>query len=236
MSRQTGNTLLGSLRGKIWVSSSVLAFFICTFGLISYLVVSLLVNDPFYGIFIPFLLLAFTVMFFGWWLANEVVTPVENVTMLAQSMERSTSTSIPKTSGSKETDELLKTIQRNNQQYQKLVVAMDHVANGNLEIKPLQGSDRLSSAFQKLLTRVGESIHAKEELDGLKESLRSLRMEVSGVRSGNLDVDLKLDSPHTKDLAVTFRYLIDNLRKLITLVEEESGSVDAATERIEKGA
>ena len=233
MSRQTGNTLLGSLRGKIWVSSSVLAFFICTFGLISYLVVSLLVNDPFYGIFIPFLLLAFTVMLFGWWLANEVVTPVENVTMLAQSMERSTSTSIPKTSGSKETDELLKTIQRNNQQYQKLVVAMDHVANGNLEIKPLQGSDRLSSAFQKLLTRVGESIHAKEELDGLKESIRALRMEVSGVRSGNLDVELKLDSPHTKDLAVTFRYLIDNLRQIIALVQEESGAVDAATNRIE---
>ena len=233
MSRQPGNTLLGSLRGKIWISTSVLAFFISTFGLISYLVVSLLVNDTFYGIFIPFLLLAFTVMLFGWWLANEVVSPVENVNMLAQSMERSTSTSIPKTSGSTETDDLLKTIQRNNQQYQRLVVAMDHVANGNLDVKPLQGNDRLSAAFQKLLSRVGESISAKEELDELKEAMRALRMEVSGVRSGNLDVALKGEFEQTKELSATFSYLVENLRKLITIVQAESATMDDAAKMIE---
>ncbi|MEZ5308147.1 MAG: methyl-accepting chemotaxis protein [Pyrinomonadaceae bacterium] len=234
MARQTGNSMLGSLRGKIWISTGVLAFFICTFGLISYLVVSLLVKDSFAGIFIPFLLLAFTVMIFGWWLSNEIVSPVENVTLLAKSMERSTSTSIPRTSGSAETDQLLQTIQRNNQQIQKIVTLMEKVATGNVDIQPLQGTDRLSTSFQKLLARVSESINAKEELDELKAAVGELKLDVSGVRSGNLDVVVKSESPHTKELADTFRYLIDNLTRLIGSIQNSTTSTEFAIKAVEE--
>ena len=88
MARYTPNSLLNSLKGKIWLATSALAFFICTFGLISYLIVSFVVNDPFYAVFVPFLFLAFTVMVFGWWLSNEVVSPIEKVSLLAKSLER----------------------------------------------------------------------------------------------------------------------------------------------------
>ncbi len=128
MARPTANTLINSLRGKIWLATSALAFFVCTFGLVSYLLVSFVVNETFYAVFIPFLILGFCVMVFGWWLSNEVVTPIEKVSLLAKSLERGSPVSLPKTSGSTETDELLQTLHRNNRQLQNLVGLMDKVA------------------------------------------------------------------------------------------------------------
>ena len=147
MARQTPNSLLNSLKGKIWIATSALAFFVCTFGLISYLIVSFVVNDTFYAIFLPFLLLALTVMAFGWWLSNEVVHPIEKVSLLAKSMERSALTSLPKTSGSTETDDLLEMLHRNSQQIQKLVNLMDEVSAGNTDVAltPLQNSGSLKT-------------------------------------------------------------------------------------------
>lgn len=233
MARKSGNSLSSSLRGKIWVSTIVLAFFVCTFGLISYLVVSLVINDAFYGIFLPFLFLAFTIMLFGWWLSNEIVNPIEKVTLLATSLERSTSTSIPKTSGSAETDQLLKTIQRNNQQIQKIVTQMDKVASGNLDIAPMEGNDRLSSSFQKLLAKVSESISAKEELDEINKAVSDLKQSIEGVRSGNLDVYIRNEYEQTKELAATFKYLIDNFSKLITSVQKNALAADMSVKRVE---
>jgi hypothetical protein len=233
MARQLGNSLFNSLRGKIWISTSVLAFFTCTFGLISYLVVSLLVNDVFYGVFIPFLVLAFVTMIFGWWLSNEIVDPIEKVTLLAKSLERSTSTSIPRTSGSTETDQLLQTIQRNNQQFQKIVSLMENVANGNLDVKSLEGSDRLSASFQKLLSKVSESISAKAELDTLRISLTELRMDVSGVKSGNLDVEISNNNEETRELSETFKYLIDNLVRLISAVQAGSSAAETSVSLVD---
>ncbi len=86
MARPSANLLLNSLKGKIWLATSALAFFICTFGLLSYLIVSFLISDTFYAVFIPFLFLAFTVMVFGWWLSNEVVIPIEKVSVLVKSL------------------------------------------------------------------------------------------------------------------------------------------------------
>ncbi|MDH3492255.1 MAG: methyl-accepting chemotaxis protein [Acidobacteriota bacterium] len=232
MARQSGNSLFGSLRGKIWVSTSVLAVFICTFGLISYLVVSLLMNDAFYGVFIPFLFLAFTVLVFGWWLSNEVVNPIEKVTLLAKSLERSSSTSIPRTSGSTETDQLLQAIQRNNQQMQKIVTLMDKVANGNLDVTPIQGSDRLSTSFQKLLAKVTESINAKEELDALRNAVNDLKMDISGVRSGDLDVEIRNESALTKEISGTIKYLVDNLSRLITAVQTSSSEAESSVSKV----
>ncbi len=225
-----------SLKGKIWLATSVLAFFICTFGLISYLVVSLLINDAFYGVFIPFLFLGFAVMVFGWWLSNEVVSPIEKVTLLAKSLERGASTSLPKTSGSHETDQLLQTLHRNSQQMQKLVVLMDKVANGNVDVAltPLQGSDRLTSSFQKLLGKFSESIHAKEDLTKLQNALDQIRREISSVRNGNLDVEIKSDYFQTKEITETFKYLIDNMNRLIKQLKQDSQNAQTSASDVDK--
>jgi methyl-accepting chemotaxis protein len=225
-----------SLKGKIWLATSVLAFFICTFGLISYLVVSLLINDAFYGVFIPFLFLGFAVMVFGWWLSNEVVSPIEKVTLLAKSLERGASTSLPKSTGSAETDQLLQTLHRNGQQMQKLVLLMDKVANGNVDVAltPLQGSDRLTASFQKLLAKFSESIHAKEDLKKLQDAVGQIKREISTVRNGNLDVEIKTDFFQTKEITETFKYLIEHMNQLIKRLKQDSQIAQGATDEVDK--
>lgn len=205
MARQSANSLLNSLKGKIWLATSALAFFICTFGLLSYLIVSFLTTDTFVAVFIPFLFLGFTVMVFGWWLSNEVVSPIEKVSLLAKSLERGVSTTLPRTSGSTETDELLQTLFRNSQQMQNLVGLMDKVTSGDLDVAltPLQNSDRLSVSFQKLLAKVTESINAKRDLEKLQTAVSQIKGEVAGVRSGNLDMTIESSFSGTKSLTVS---------------------------------
>ncbi|QQS41302.1 MAG: methyl-accepting chemotaxis protein [Acidobacteriota bacterium] len=236
MPRQITNSLFNSLRGRIWISTSVLAFFICTFGLISYLVVTLLVNDVFYGIFIPFLFLAFTVVVFGWWLSNEIVSPIEKVTLLSKSLERTSSTSLPKTSGSYETDELLNTLYRNSQQVQMLVTLMEKVAAGNLDVSlaSLEGSDRLSATFQKLLSKVSESINAKEDLDRLQTAVEQIKREISPIRSGNLSARVWSEDLQTKEIAATVNYLIDSLSSIVELARNDSREAGELSKKIEK--
>jgi len=236
MPRQNTNSLFNSLRGRIWISTSVLAFFVCTFGLISYLVVSLLINDVFYGIFIPFLFLAFVVVLFGWWLSNEIVTPIEKITLLSKSLERTSSTSLPKTSGSYETDELLQYLFRNNRQVKILITLMEKVANGNLDVSlaALDGSEKLSASFQKLMMKVSESINAKQELEDLRSSLESLRREISPIRSGNLAVSVTGEETGTREIAATINYLIDRLTSIISLARSDSSEAAELARAIEK--
>ena len=236
MARYTPNSLLNSLKGKIWLATSALAFFICTFGLISYLIVSFVVNDLFYAVFAPFLFLAFTVMVFGWWLSNEVVSPIEKVALLAKSLERSASTSLPKTSGSTETDELLGTLHRNSLQMQKLVGLMDEVAAGNTDVAltPLQNSDRLTAAFQKLLAKVTDSINAKQKLEKLENSVIQITDEVSRVRKYNLDALITADFKETKEISETLNFLINHLYSVVAQVRNDSGQTQTSATEIRR--
>jgi len=236
MARYTPNSLLNSLKGKIWLATSALAFFICTFGLISYLIVSFVVNDTFYAVFVPFLFLAFTIMVFGWWLSNEVVSPIEKVSLLAKSLERSSSTSLPKTSGSTETDELLETLHRNSQQMQKLVNLMDEVSAGNTDValSPIQNSDRLTAAFQKLLAKVTDSIDAKQNLEKLQKSVALITEEIGRVRKYNLDAEISADFKETKEISETLKFLVNNLSKLVTQVRDDSGQTQTSATDVRK--
>lgn len=233
MARPSANSLLNSLKGKIWLATSALAFFICTFGLISYLIVSLVDNDPFYAVFIPFLFLAFTVMVFGWWLTNEVISPIEKVSLLAKSLERGGAVSLPRTSGSIETDELLQTLHRNNQQIQTLVSLMDKVAGGNLDVAltPLQNSDRLSGSFQKLLAKVSESIYAKQSLEKLETAVEKLTGEVSRIKNGRFDVKISSDSAQTREISESINYLLRHLDNLAAQVKNQT--LDAGNSALE---
>jgi methyl-accepting chemotaxis protein len=236
MARYTPNSLLNSLKGKIWLATSALAFFICTFGLISYLIVSFVVNDTFYAVFVPFLFLAFTVMVFGWWLSNEVVSPIEKVSLLAKSLERSASTSLPKTSGSTETDELLETLHRNSQQMQKLVNLMDEVSAGNTNITltPLQNSDRLTAAFQKLLSKVTDSIDARAQLEELQNSVSRISEEISRIRKYNLDAEITADSKETKEISETLKFLVNHLSELVAQVRDDSATTQASADEVRR--
>ncbi|HEX8287093.1 MAG TPA: methyl-accepting chemotaxis protein [Pyrinomonadaceae bacterium] len=236
MARRSANSLLNSLRGKIWLATSALAFFICTFGLISYLIVSFFTNDTFYAVFIPFLVLSCTVMIFGWWLSNEVVSPIEKVSLLAKSLERSSLVSLPKTTGSTETDQLLETLHRNSQQLQTIVGLMETVAAGNTNVAltPLENSDRLSASFQKLLAKVSESIYAKQELSKLETAVTQLAADVADVRKGSLGGDISCDFPQTRDISETIKFLIRRLNEITRQVGQDTNQAQTTAGKAEK--
>jgi methyl-accepting chemotaxis protein len=229
MAKTSADSLFNSLKGKIWIATAALAFFICLFGLVSYLLVSFVNSGTFYAVFIPFIFVAFSVIVFGWWISGEVSAPVEKVSLLAKSLERGLSSSIPKTSGSTETDEILESLQRISAQVQKLVHSMDEAANGNLDavFAPAIGStDRVSQTFQKLLAKVAESINAKKDLDRLQRAIEQLSAEVAQIRLGNLDAEINSDSAATGEIAAAFKFLLENLNEIVA--RTKGVSADAA--------
>jgi len=225
-----------SLRSKIWFATCALAFFICVFGIGSYLLVALFTDNSIYSVLIRFLVLAAVIIVFGWWLSRETVRPIEKVSLLAKSIERGVSIALPKTSGSTQTDELLQVIYRNNQQMHNLVNLMDSVANGDFEVslKPLQTSDRLSHSFQKLLIKVSESIHAKRDLDRLQTAIRQISEEVARVKNGNFDVEIKSDFTPTRAISDSFKFLIHQLNELIAIMRSDSKQTQTAAGEVRK--
>ena len=105
-----------------------------------------------------------------------------------------------------ETDELLQYLFRNNRQVKILITLMEKVANGNLDVSlaALDGSEKLSASFQKLMMKVSESINAKQELEDLRSSLESLRREISPIRSGNLAVSVTGEETGTREIRNNF--------------------------------
>lgn len=222
MLRKSSISQADSLKGKIWISSVALAFFVCAFGSLAYVVVSFLISDPFYVVFIPFLFLAMIVVAFGLWLSGEIAAPVEKVSLFAKSLERGVSATLPKTSGSKETDEIMETIHRLGGQVQRLVGSLENVSQGNLDAIYAQNSntDRISLAFQKLLAKVSESIHAKQELEKLQNEVFQLSERSAFIRNDNFSTKIDCETHSTKEIALTINYLTERLTQLASRVRE----------------
>ena len=233
----SNDSILNSIKGRIWLAVSALAVLDCFCGLGAYLAVSFLVTDTFITIFVTFFVLAFVTMVFGWWLANDVVRPIDSVTLLAKALERSPNATMPRTTGANETDELLRSLHRNSQQLQNLILMMDDVAAGKTDVitMPLENSDKLSASFQKLVSRVTESITAKRELDALQTSLTAINAEISGIRGGKLDVQIRAEHQLTREIADTIRFLTNRLEQLARGVQVSSagaGSAAAEAKRV----
>src|SRR5687768_10021812 len=213
---RTSHSITNSLKGRIWIAAVGLAAVNAVFGLGAYLAVSFLGASPAISIFITVSLLAFVTIVFGWWLSNDIARPIETVTLIARSLERSPSATLPRTTGSIETDEILVTLHRSGKQLQNLISIMDDVASGKTEATsmPLETSDKLSASFQRLVSKVTDSISAKKDLDQLQSAVTAISSEISGVRNGRLDLNIRSEQPRTKEIANALRYLTNRLATL----------------------
>jgi len=155
----------------------VLAVINCVAGLTAYLASTYIFSNPMIPVAAGFAISMIVTIAYGRWLADEVVRPVEKVNLAAKSLERSSSASLPATTGSTETDEILDSLQRSSRQMNNLLSLMENVAAGNtnVAVEPLGESDRLSAAFQKLVLKVTNSIDSKEELENLTRSLKTIQ-------------------------------------------------------------
>lgn len=224
-----------SLRRRIRSATGWLAGFALFCGLLSFPLLDWF-GDSLPVVFTLFAFLSLTILFFGRWLANEVVNPVEKVSLLAKSFERGVSTTVPKTSGAIETDEIVQTIARLGEQVQRLVSSMDEAAAGNISeaLRTSAGSDRVSQTFQKLLTKVSESISAQQNLDQLEEAVRQLAEESATLRSGNFNHRIKSENEKTREIAQTIKYLADNLSRVVGQVKESGKQTGDFTTDLQK--
>lgn len=229
--------ILNTLKGKIWLAVSAMAILNCVFGLLAYLATSVLSTDPSITIFAAFFLSAVTTGTFGWWLSIEILRPVEKVALLAQTLERSPAASLPKTTGSSETDDILRTLHRNSQQLHNLINLMDDVAAGKTDtaVAPLQHSDRLSASFQKLVSKVTDSIDAKKDLISLQTAVTRLTSDVIPVKGGNLDVEIGDGFPETREISEVVKYLIGRLNELARQVHANTSSAKSAAIEVQRG-
>lgn len=209
----SSRSVITSLKGRIWLAAIGLAIVNCLLGLGAYLVLSFLSFDPAITLLSTFILLTLTTLGFGAWMSKDLLLPIEEVALLARSMERSPSSTLPRTTGATETDQLLQTLHRSSQQIRNLISVMDEVAAGRTEAAtvPLEGSDKLTASFQKLVSKVTDSISAKQDLDDLQNSVTKLASDVAKVRGGQLDIELRTDQPQTKDIAEAVRFLSSRL-------------------------
>jgi methyl-accepting chemotaxis protein len=210
---RTPRSVTNSLKGRIWLAAIALAVVNGICGLGAYLTLSFFSADPTVTILATFFILTFVTLVFGWWLSSDLLKPIEEVTLLARSLERSPSASLPRTTGAIETDQLLQTLHRNGQQLRNLISLMDDVAAGKVEAAsmPLESSDKLSASFQKLVSKVTDSISAKNDLDEIRAAVAALSKEVGGVRNGNLDLNLRSEHTHTREIADAIRFLTTRL-------------------------
>lgn len=154
----------------------------------------------------------FTVLF-GRWLAGEVLRPIDKVALAAKTLERNVSAPIAVSTGTSETDELLRSIDRNSKQLNNLMVLMEDVAAGKTQTAavPFEHSDRLSASFQKLVSKVTDSIDAKNELEEMRLALSRLSNDVAAAASGVADVEIRADSPRTSEIAAQLNTLLRRL-------------------------
>ena len=214
--KSSSHSITNSLKGRIWLAAASLAIVDCILGLAAYLILSFLSADPFLTLFVTCILLTLATLSFGWLISKDILKPVEELALLARSLERSPSASLPRTTGAIETDQLLQSLHKNGQQLRNLISVMDDVAAGKTEAAtiPLEASDKLTASFQKLCTKVTDSISAKRELDELRTAVTQLSADVSKVRGGQVEVDPRSDHPEAKDLANTLRFLTGRLTSL----------------------
>lgn len=236
MSQNSPDSFLNTLRGRIWLAASALAIFNCVLGLLAYLAASFFTAEPFYLVLFTFFLTTSATLIFGWWQTNEVLRPIENVGLLARSLERSPAASLPKTTGSAETDELLNTLHRNSQQLQNLIGMMDDVAAGRTDtaMTPLQNSDRLSASFQKLVSKVTDSIDAKKELIAIETAVLRLSNELAPVKDGILDIEITTDVPQVSEISALLDVLVRRLNELARTVQANSTDAKLSAVQVQR--
>ena len=222
-----------SLKNKLWLTISGVSVTAC--GLLGavYFAISQSTSEITIAAAAAFVLALSASILLGRWLANEAIRPVEKVNLAAKSLERNPTATLPTSTGASETDDLMRSLHRNSSQLQNLIMVMDDVAIGKTAeaLRPFQDSDRLTVSFQKLVSKVTDSIDAKNELDEIRQAISRLSMDIAPVSYGNLNVEIRTDSELTREVAEVLIHLVRRL-DIVTrrLRESSTGAVSALGE------
>jgi methyl-accepting chemotaxis protein len=215
MAERSKTFMLNTLKGKVWLAVITLAVINCVVGVIAFIAASFLTTNSLAPVIATVACTSLTTIVFAWWMSNALMAPIDKLTLLAKGIERSPGMSLPKTTGSSETDELLMTISRTSQQLMNIIDLMDDVTAGKTDaaLNPLEHSDRISTSFQKLVAKVTDSIDAKKDLDELRFAVNQLNNEVGLLQRGER-VQVRREFESTKPVSDAFRSLIEKQSEL----------------------
>lgn len=241
--RRSIDSRLHTIRAKIWMMVILLAVTNCVSAGIVFFAASMLTSATWIPVVIAIALSTITTIAFAWWIANDVLRPLDKLNLLAKSIERSPGMSVPKTTGAIETDDILHTISRASKQLTNVIDLMDDVSAGNTQavLNPLEHPDRLSESFRKLVAKVTDSIDAKAELARLQLSINQINQELSGLQRGD-NIRVKNDFEGTRTITDALRFLLErnsemsiivgsNTSELKTLVTESKNRVSTIVEK-----
>lgn len=245
MAERSKDFMLNTLKGKVWLAVITLAVLNVVVGMIAFVATSFLTSNALIPVLALVVFSTVMTIAFAWWMSHALMQPIKKLTLLAKGIERSPGMSLPKTTGSFETDELLQTISRTSHQLVNFIALMDDVTAGKTDaaLNPLEHSDRISASFQKLVGKVTDSIDAKKELDELQFAVNQISSEVNGLQRGEL-LHIRSDFAVTKPISDALRSLMDrqaeltrgihvNSAELRTLTTDGKKSIRAAIEKDE---
>jgi methyl-accepting chemotaxis protein len=95
---------------------------------------------------------------------------------------------------------------------------------------------RLANALNFLLDNTLKLIQSREERDQIQSSVRKLLMEVSDVAQGDLTVEAEVTADMTGAIADSFNFMIGELRRVISDVQETTVQVGSAASEIQATA
>lgn len=226
MAERPEDFMLNTLKGRVWLAVVSLAITSGVVSVMAFFAVSFITPDSLMPVLAAVLSSAVTTIVFAWLMSNSFMRPIEKLTLLAKGIERTPGMSLPKTTGSFETDEILHTISRTSHQLVNFIDLMDDVTAGKTDaaINELEHSDRISAAFQKLVAKVTDSIDAKKELDELQTAVNHISSEVAGLHRGDL-IYVRSDFEVTKPISDALRSLIGRQADLTRGIQINSGEL-----------
>jgi hypothetical protein len=215
-----------SLRTRIWYASGVLAGSAFVWAVLAYVLAVFVVSGIVVPLAVMLSLTGTSALIFGWWMANEVLIPVNKVGLLAKSIERNSAFALPRTTGSAETDEILQTFHRTAHQQQNLISLMEEVCSGRTAaaLAPLQNADRLFVSFQKLVGKVTDSLDAKQELESLQSAAAQLSRQVTDKAPASAR---ELGSPHLQRVSDVVKQISARCDLLAGEVRSRSAEIAA---------
>jgi methyl-accepting chemotaxis protein len=110
------------------------------------------------------------------------------------------------------------------------VGAGDVTARATVENRDEVGQTGL--AINQMLDDLSALIQTKEERDALQSQITKLLMEVSEVAEGDLTVEAEVTADALGSVADSFNYMIEQLRKIISNVNETTIAVSASSSQI----
>jgi methyl-accepting chemotaxis protein len=121
-------------------------------------------------------------------------------------------------------------------QVRHITETFDHIARGDYTARArVSSADELGAVAGSLNAMLDNTlglIQSRGERDAMQQSIRKLLEEISGVAEGDLTKEAEVTADVTGAIADSFNFMIEQLRRIISNVQDATGQVSYAANQI----